>query len=508
MGETHPCGTDAAAKAGANRSMTRDERPCQGTANLVLGMLKTILEEKAREQGGRLLIDDVGKVIDHFMQAPGGLEPFYDDNYDRCAGVAVETARVEGGKEDFESKLRQLAAQSSGPFALGRLQMIGLQAVRKQLGGRWEELAERVQAIAEAVMRRRLSANDSFVRDAKGDVLVCFAGLSEEEAWLKAKSIEEEIRRRLLGEEPDGSLDGFELELETLCDVAEIDSHALGLSAPALGFEGGADLQSLVVEKLDQANDVARRSLEKALEGLGRSWKVEPLDIFVASNAAARFQLANPDSETRIALARLMPIARRDPALLVGIDLLALSAAAVSLGESRLRGGPLLAVTVHAASLADKSAFQRYAAACEALASPIRNRLILVLGDLPRDCSAGVLEDNLRSLRGFCRLQALRLRRPAVGDLDLEAAGLHLVFLNFELAQALARREPARYRRLIEAAKHAGARLLVEEVPDRAAGRKLFSEGIDMWALSPAAAERSAETWAQIASDSSRHDLG
>ena len=84
---------------------------------------------------------------------------------------------------------------------VGRFSLVGLRHVQAELGDRWPALAERVHALAEAVISRHLLSGDVFELNAEGDYVVLFCQLGEREAEFKARAIGREITDRLLGSE-------------------------------------------------------------------------------------------------------------------------------------------------------------------------------------------------------------------------------------------------------------------------------------------------------------------
>ena len=461
------------------------DRPCQGTANVVLGVLKAILEERAAAEFGHLHIDEIRQVIDQFMQAPGRLESFYDDTYDRCHPAPTHGSSGRSPGASFDESVRALGGQETGSLTLGRFQMIGLRAVRERLGEDWDDAVERVQSLAEGVLRRRLSAQDSFTRSADGDFIVCFGALSDEEAWFKAKLIEQEIRERLLGSESDSALDDLELDLVTLSEVAEIASEVHAVPTPIDGLGASDDVCNAVVRRLEEAGRSLRHEIHEQIAALEDCWRVEARATRLATGTPARFAIAGVDWKTRRGLDRLMPVLRDQPSELVKIDLLAISAAAVFISHDREHRDSLLAVSVQASTLRDRAAFEAFSSACGGMAQALRNRLILVLDGLPRDLSPSVLTECLQRLRGYSRLQGLRLQSPNLDDLQLTATRAHLVLVDFAPVAAWLRREPRQFRKLLMGLHRVGARLLVDDVPSAAAAERLHEAGIDLWCPRP-----------------------
>lgn len=484
-------GSKADAVAAVPKPPARQEQPCQATANTVLGLLQSILEERAQAQDGRLSMEEIRQVIGQFMDAPGQLKSFYGENYESCMAAAGPALVGASQKADFEARVTALGGQEDGSLTLGHIQMVGLEKVRARLGDRWETAVERVHAAAEGIMRRRLAPADTFMYNQDGDILICFAELSDEDAWFKAKLIGREISEHLLGCEEASAFDGLDMDFETLTEAAELHADSHDLEMPLAGLEEGVEVGALMLQRLRKARRAMRERAWEYLEQLERRWRLVPRPITVSSGAPARFAIADVDRETGAILERLLPMVGDEAEMLVNVDLLALAAAAGFLGEESELEGALLAVTVHAATALDGAAFNRYAAACAKLPAEIRGRLILVLDDLPGDLGASALGEALRRLSGFCRLHALKLKAPRLDSRHLIAARVPLVLVDYAPASALAKRESPQFRRFLADLRDVGARLLVDRVPEPDLAEPLIEAGVELWSLDP---ETPAET--------------
>jgi hypothetical protein len=126
----------------------------------------------------------------------------------RRAGGLVETLRRLFASEALEltASTTSLGADARSrvdrpALPVGRFSLVGLRHVQDDLGDRWPALAERVHALAEAVISRHLLAGDAFECNDEGDYVVLFCRLGEQEAEFKARAISREITERLLGSE-------------------------------------------------------------------------------------------------------------------------------------------------------------------------------------------------------------------------------------------------------------------------------------------------------------------
>src|SRR4051812_39384208 len=109
-----------------------------------------------------------------------------------------EPARTASGE-----RLARPAVVSPARSAIpaGRLHLVGLDDVREKLGPSWPAAAQKVQAIAEATIARRLLPGDVFEPYDDASYVVLFASLGRVEAEFKCRAIRNEITRQLLGSE-------------------------------------------------------------------------------------------------------------------------------------------------------------------------------------------------------------------------------------------------------------------------------------------------------------------
>ena len=116
----------------------------------------------------------------------------------------AEAAAIE--KEwTFELAVRETLKGDNSEAAItaGKLQLVGLEAVRETLGDKWPAMAERAFTVAERTIQRHLRPGDIFRRSTDDGFLVLFSQLSPTEAQFKASTISAEIREKLTGEIPE-----------------------------------------------------------------------------------------------------------------------------------------------------------------------------------------------------------------------------------------------------------------------------------------------------------------
>ena len=88
----------------------------------------------------------------------------------------------------------------------GRVQIIGLQSLKDQLGDRWEGHRGFVHASLQAILRRKLDSTDVFFRHDQDDYVIVFASLGYAAAKLVCAGVMQELNTLLLGDDDMGSV--------------------------------------------------------------------------------------------------------------------------------------------------------------------------------------------------------------------------------------------------------------------------------------------------------------
>jgi hypothetical protein len=144
------------------------------------------------------------------------------------AALATETgnapAREPGPQQQKElARLCRQLLKKNGLIASGRLQIIGLQKIKKRIGKKWDELQGVVYDIVEAVIRENIRKGDLYLRHEEETYLLIFADADLQQSTHRAKQIATEIQKRLFGvKEPDLK------DLTILSDARITHAHEAG----------------------------------------------------------------------------------------------------------------------------------------------------------------------------------------------------------------------------------------------------------------------------------------
>ena len=117
---------------------------------------------------------------------------------------APAAKRPRGGHRDlahgaFQARIAELIEQGA-PAIASKIQLVDLDAIKAELGERWQVIGDKVREVTERTIRRRLAPEDAYVAFDGDSYLLVFANLTEPQARIKAMAISNEIRQRMTGD--------------------------------------------------------------------------------------------------------------------------------------------------------------------------------------------------------------------------------------------------------------------------------------------------------------------
>ena len=373
----------------------------------------------------------------------------------------------------------------------GKIRLIGLDEVRHALGPRWAAVAARAMASAEHVISSRCSSGDTWSRTPDGGFLICFADASEEEAAFRAAALAREIRTRLIGE---GETDAT-ANVSAIAAAVDVP-HAPGRSADMLAAVIGERLNSRLAQIEARARDTLRHAMFATTCRLAavRSRRTKAI--------AAQYASLPVEAEQRILAAySALPT---DERAAFDFDRLVLGiAASQAITEIAAGGSMLILVNVSFEVFLERHRAERYVAACRALDTRLRERLVLVLSEMPRGFPKARVLDCVGRLRPFCHgvgFQAEGLEPPAV---DLALLGAAIVVCRVDRRTAQLARDLEKIRKLVDSLHACQAQVLVRHVTSWDDVRQLARIGVDLIAM--AADERDADERDANERDADKH---
>jgi hypothetical protein len=109
------------------------------------------------------------------------------------------TSRRELAHAIFQGRVAELLEQGH-TAVVGKMQFVDLDAIKAELGERWQIIADKVREVTERTIQRRLAPTDAYVAFDGDSYLLVFADLTEPQARIKAMAIANEIRQRMTGD--------------------------------------------------------------------------------------------------------------------------------------------------------------------------------------------------------------------------------------------------------------------------------------------------------------------
>ena len=367
----------------------------------------------------------------------------------------------------FAQDVSALFRDQSGRLIAGRVRMVSIEEVREKVGLRWEQVAERIYANAEAVIRSRLSPDDVFTRNALGQFILCFASLSEKDAWFKAQTIQKELRDKLLGE-------GLDAELAAVT----VETHEVAAASEEV--ECADDIADMIADKLAQAAEQMRKNAERLLSEVLRTGQIQPRPVLTARGTASEFEIAefDPDAQAKI---EQIAAAGEDPKVAAQIDSVIIGRAADHLlGRPSRRKEYCLIVPLHFSTLYHRVHREKLMAILRQLPAPTRDSLALGVQGFPEDIWSARVTEFLNGLRPFCRSRSVHLERAHLGNINLQDAHVGLVSIDYSRLAGLNEKSGRALHNLLEQVHDARAHLLVTGVSSQAEAVRAWQTGADL----------------------------
>lgn len=124
----------------------------------------------------------------------------------------------------------------------------------------------------------------------------------------------------------------------------------------------------------------------------------------------------------------------------------------------------------------------RYIGACRLLDARLRQRLVMVLANMPPSTPRSRQLDCGMRLRPFCRMLGLALDRPATAPSDLPLSSAAIIVRD---AATLGQLPPTELATLLSRLQLGRSQFLVRRIPSWEAAAALLAGGVDLVSVSP-----------------------
>ena len=383
------------------------------------------------------------------------------------------------------STIARLAENNHGSVTVGRMQLVGLRAVKEQLGPRWRELAAKVRAVAESLIKRRLAREDVLTRRSDDEFVICFASLSEDEARFKAKAIERELTEHMLGSRPLKQLNGTLAVPVDPSLLTEVTSEARTLKIEPSEVEEVGDPIAVLVAKLETAAADARVRAAAIMKRLNQTCRFAPRPVCLRNRVRTRLKILDFGLPTRNEVNQFRRMAVGDPRMLAELDLVVLSKAIETIHETAHADSDLLAIPLSFDTIKSNNWSPHVFRACSAIGKAIRHRIAFKLSNVPISSYSGVFVEKLHILQTYCRWTILDMEQPFLGAMDYRGLRISLVSMSYTSYVDRVCNDAAKPRLFIKKLHESGVRLMIDQVPRGRAQDLAGSPEVDFMSIVP-----------------------
>ena len=402
-----------------------------------------------------------------------------EENVCRVLSFGRRAAGRDRNCDPFTELLRNRDSAEPASLSAGRIQTIGLQSVKTALGNRWDSVAERVYEIGIATIAKHLSPHDAYMRNDAGDFVICFAQLSETEAWHKARLLAAEIHKRVMSQEGGNTLAECGLAPELRSQIADLEADATTIQVAPDEMADGTDFASLVTDKIKASAGRTKASTDAMLADLHRSGKARLREVQKRDRKAATLMVHELDPDDRARAERLICGSGDCPSVVAEIDYLVLGSAVQRIHELAAGKLPLIAVELHYSTLDDNALCKKYLSICRSLDRRVSSSLVFRVSGIPPETHTSRVAWVASTLRPHSRLSMLQLAQPKLEALDLRDAEIALVVVDYADLMGTFIRDRDRTKDFVRQVHGFGARVLIDRVNSVNAGHLFRDLDVD-----------------------------
>lgn len=350
----------------------------------------------------------------------------------------------------------------------GKVKLVGLNEVKLALGDRWPVLAERALQCAEQVIRRHIDPRDTYSPTEDQGFVICFASLGEDEASFQAAMIAREIRKRLIGQGEDPR-------------ASQVSAMTTSFAVPSGQEPNATSLVGTVEERLRADRTAieaqARRGLRAALDAM----ECTPEAIFGRNDTETIGHYACLASQLEQRMQAAIAVLPPDETAGLDIDSITIGLASAFAARAALEGstGPVL-IELGFETFIDRQRTDRYLNTLGKLDAKLRQRIIVILSQLPAGVGRNRLHDAVQRLRPLCRGVGFEIDDLAMPLVDFVFSGPPTLTISAQARRSERSFPSGAVARLVEPLHAFRGRLLVRHVASRDAARQLRRMGIDM----------------------------
>ncbi|HWA51143.1 MAG TPA: PAS domain S-box protein [Dongiaceae bacterium] len=384
-------------------------------------------------------------------------------------GAAKEVAEREWSLElAVRDALDSGDSKGKGKVVAGKLQLVGLAAVREALGDKWPSMADRAFSVAERTIQRHLRPGDVFRRSKDEGYLVLFSHLTPTEAQFKADAISSEIQERLTGEVPELTDTG----ITSFAANVEIDQDALGS-------------EDAIIDSIDRRLKLERERIQAAsIETLTRglkSTKAICSSIVNDQNAPAPITAVRLPIPLREAANVLRSLGQNNYELETETFLLAGAGERVLAGLAR-NGSELVMTSVRFSTLIVARDLETWLKVARTLGDAGKQRIVIEVRDIPMNVATTRLSDLMKRLSSLFKTVAFEIPTADPAFQEKLPAASKLATMDYRQIPWNSMGQPApTFQKLARSFDLRQRRLIIRDVPSPARQAALAKYGVSLF---------------------------
>ena len=353
--------------------------------------------------------------------------------------------------DNFEKKL--LSVLSDQPECMvGRLNLVGLDAVKAALGPKWEAAQARVHEKVSQIIARHLGPQDVFLRHSDVEYLICHAALTDQQARLKSFQIAREIHSYFIGNVELSALTirtavakvgrGVAFETVKFDDVSIIEMQAAAAGHPSVNANKPTEPANAKTARSRRGNDTDPQSWRdklaaKSIDEIDTrrlpycdykfrpAWQAQRNHI-IAYMTVPTF--LHPQMGSRAGYLQTRDILEVDEYLDFDFQILDKSVdAAIDLLAAHSQN--LIVIPVSYDTLATPQSRTRYLNLCKEIPEKIRDILVFQIYRLPEGAPSSRIQSVVETLKSFSRYVFASVSLTNKDYRNLEQTGLAAICL-------------------------------------------------------------------------------
>lgn len=374
-----------------------------------------------------------------------------------CGGSPQQT-------HEFNNKVAEAAALNGNKVTSGRMQMIGLRDLKRSLGDRWKELAEKVLPLAEETIGSLLQPDDALISTDDEAFIICFASLSEEDGWARANEIERQIVERILASGnvrtcADSVAPGMGVDRLTRIDtevreIAIAPSELVGTKSPT----------ALIGSRLDAIAVEIRSNAIALLSEITGNCRFRPRKLQTRRGAPANLQIADFDAFTRTSIAKVRKQCHGDIEVTANLDVLIVGSAAEHLYRESHGKMPSIIADISFSTINDTWYAGQLVDTCSKVSGILSQHLMFRICEFPTSGAGNLLSEALTLLQEHSKAQMIQVSEPTLGTIDLTTHKLPVVAMDYPDFSRHAKRDKGSVQAFFDKVHDCNARILIDNV--------------------------------------------